>query len=201
VLRATDADPPTQGASVAGRDRGLVVAAATETAGALTPGRSADWTVGGDVAHTMDVLIANGLIQPMIVVMPEVNGFGLDQRDGGNGAIASIEGYDNPGDGGRAMLATDAEYAAHSPGAYVGTMAFEHAVPVFVGTAGKGDPSDRLSNEKMVAALNARGQEVEYRSVANGYHTWKTARELLPYALIFASDHLTVGTGIGAGST
>ncbi len=215
-----------------------------------TPGRSADWTVGGDMAHTMDVLIANGLIQPMIVVMPEVNGFGLDQRDteclnstrGGPqvetylssvvlpwvdahyataatwqsraiggvsagafcamdqglrhpelyGAIASIEGYDNPGDGGRAMLAADAEYAAHSPGVYIGTMTFEHPVPAFVGTAGKGDPSDRLSNEKMAAALEARGQEVEYRSVPNGYHTWITARELLPYALIFVSDHLTV---------
>jgi enterochelin esterase-like enzyme len=216
-----------------------------------TPGRSADWTVGGDMGHTMDVLILNGLIQPMIVVMPEVNGFGLDQRDteclnstrGGPqvetyltsvvlpwvdahyataatwqsraigglssgafcamdqglrhpelyGAIATIEGYDNPGDGGRAMLATGAEYAAHSPGAYIGTMTFEHPVPVFIGTAGKADPNDRLSNEKMAAALQARGQEVEYRSVANGYHTWTTARELLPYALIFVSDHVTVG--------
>jgi enterochelin esterase-like enzyme len=223
-----------------------------------TPGRSADWTMGGDIGHTMDVLIANGLIQPMIVVMPEVNGFGLDQRDteclnstrGGPqvetylasvvlpwvdahyataatwqsraigglssgafcamdqglrhpelyGAIASIEGYDNPGDGGRAMLATDAEYAAHSPGAYIATMTFEHRVPVFVGTAGKGDATDRLLNQKMAAALEARGQDVEYRNVANGYHTWITARELLPYALIFASDHLNVGTGIGPGS-
>jgi len=214
-----------------------------------TPGRSADWTIGGDMGHTMDVLIANGLIQPMIVVLPEVNGFGLDQRDteclnstrGGPqvetyltsvvmpwvdahyatattwqsraigglsagafcamdqglrhpelfGAIVSIEGYDNPGDGGRAALATDAEYAAHSPGTYVATMTFEHPVAAFVGTAGNADATDRLSNERMAAALEARGQDVEYRTVANGYHTWTTARALLPYALMFVSDHLT----------
>jgi enterochelin esterase-like enzyme len=218
-----------------------------------TPGRSSDWTSGGDLGHTMDVLIANGLIQPMIVVMPEVNGFGLGQRDteclnstrggpqvetylasvvlpwvdahyataatwqsraiGGMslgafcamdqglrhpelyGAIASIEGFDSPGDGGRAMLATDAEYAAHSPGAYVETMTFVHPVPVFVGTAASGDANDRRSNETFAAALRARGQDVEYRSLASGYHTWTTARELLPYALIFVSDHLSVGGG------
>jgi enterochelin esterase-like enzyme len=218
-----------------------------------TPGRSSEWVVGGDLGHTMDVLIADGLIQPMIVVMPGVNGYGLGQRDteglnstlggpqvetyltsvvlpwvdahyataatwqsraiGGMsagafcavnqglrhpelyGAIASIEGFDSPGDGGRAMLATEAEYAAHSPGAYIGTMTFAHPVPVFVGTAGKGDSDDRASNVQFAAAVKARGQDVEYRSLANGYHTWKTARELLPYALIFLSAHLTVGGG------
>jgi len=187
----------------------------------------------------------------MIVVMPEVNGFGLGQRDteclnstlggpqvetyltsvvlpwvdahfataatwqsraiGGMsagafcavdqglrhpelyGVIASIEGFDTPGDGGRDMLATDAEYRAHSPGAYIQTMAFVHPVPVFVGTAASGDVKDRLSNEAFVAALRARGQDAEYRSLANSYHTWTTARELLPYALIFVSNHLTVG--------
>ncbi len=216
-----------------------------------TPGRSSDWTSGGDMGHTMDVLIANGLIQPMIVVMPEVNGFGLGQRDteclnstrggpqvetyltsvvlpwvdqhyatgttwrsraiGGMsmgafcavdqglrhpelyGAIASIEGFDSPGDGGRDMLATDAEYAAHSPGVYVGTMTFDHPVPVFVGTAGDGSASDRLSNEQFAADLESRGQVVEYRSLPHAHHTWTTARELLPYALIFVSDHVTVG--------
>ncbi len=218
-----------------------------------TPGRSSDWTSGGDMGHTMDVLIANGLLQPMIVVMPEVNGFGLGQRDteclnstrggpqvetyltsvvlpwvdahyataatwqsraiGGMslgafcavdqglrhpelyGAIASIEGFDSPGDGGRDMLATDAEYAAHSPGVYLPTMTFRHPVPVFVGTAASGDANDRRSNETFAAELRARGQDVEYRSLANSYHTWTTARELLPYALIFVSNHLTVGGG------
>jgi enterochelin esterase-like enzyme len=216
-----------------------------------SPGRSSEWAVGGDLSHTMDVLIANGLIQPMIVVMPGVNGFGIDKYDteclnstlggpqvetyltsvvlpwvdahyataatwqsraiGGMSAgafcavdqglrhpelfaaIASIEGFDSPGDGGRDMLATDAEYAAHSPGIYVGTMTFTHPVPTFVGTAGRGDPDDRASNEQFAVALKARGQDVEYRSLANGYHTWTTARGLLPYALIFVSAHLTAG--------
>ena len=218
-----------------------------------SPGRSSDWVSGGDLAHTMDVLIANGLVQPMIVVMPEVNGFGLDQRDtecldstrggpqvetyltsvvipwvdaryataatwrsraiGGMSAggycamdqglrhpelfaaIAEIEGYDNPGEGGHDMLATQAEYAAHSPGVYVPTMTFAHPVAVFVGTAGQGNADDRRANEDFAAALAARGQDVEYRSVADGYHTWTTARELLPYALMFVSSHLASGDG------
>ncbi len=218
-----------------------------------SPGRSADWTIGGDLPNTMDVLIANGLIQPMIVVMPEVNGFGLDQRDtecldsttggpqvetylsdtllpwidahystvdswrsraiGGMssgaycavdqglrhpdlyGAILSIEGYSDPGDGGRAMLATAAEYDAHSPGLYLNTMTFAHPVPMFVGVAGKADESDLLANEDFAEAFQARGQTVGFQSDANGYHTWHTARALLPGALMFASEHLKAGVG------
>jgi len=221
-----------------------------------SPGRSSDWAIGGDVPHTMDVLIANGLIQPMIVVMPEVNGFDLGQRDteclnsttggpqvetyltatvlpwvdahyataatwesraiGGMsagafcavdqglrhpslyGAIISIEGYGDPGEDARGALATDAEFEAHSPGVYVDTMPFEHPVAVFVGTSGNGDADDRAANDALTASLEARGQPVESRNLADGYHTWHTARALLPYALLFISGHL--GPEVAAGA-
>ncbi len=216
-----------------------------------SPGQAADWTVGGDLPHTLDVLIANGLIQPMIVVMPEVNGFGWDQLDtecldsttggpqvesylsdvmipwvdahystaaswqsraiGGMssgafcaidqglrhpdlyGAIVSIEGYGDPGEGGRGALATAAEYDAHSPALYVNTMTFDHQVPVYMGVAGRADAGDRQANEALADDLAKRGQAVQFHTYANGFHTWHTARALLPAALIFASDHLEAG--------
>lgn len=216
-----------------------------------SPGMSVDWSVGGDLAHTMDVLIDEGLIQPMIVVMPEVNGYGSGQMDtecldstrggpqvetyltdvvvpwvdahyataatwqsraiGGMsagafcgvdqglrhqdlyGAIISIEGYDNPGSGGRAALATHAEFLAHSPGVYVDTMTFAHPVAAFFGTSGNGDADDRDDNEILAGKLRAHGQEVAYRSLPNGYHTWHTARTLLPYALVYVSGQLKAG--------
>lgn len=216
-----------------------------------SPGQAADWAVGGDLPHTMDVLIDNGLIQPMIVVMPEVNGYGWDQLDtecldsttggpqvetylsdtllpwidahyataatwasraiGGMsagafcavdqglrhpdqyGAIISIEGYGDPGDGARGALATDAEFKAHSPALYVNAMTFDHPVPVFLGVAGKADAGDRAANEELAADLEARGQTVAFETVDNGYHTWHTARALLPDALMFVSAHLKAG--------
>jgi len=41
-----------------------------------TPGRSSDWFTGGDVARVMDVLIAQRLVRPMIIVAPDINGAG-----------------------------------------------------------------------------------------------------------------------------
>lgn len=218
-----------------------------------SPGQAADWTVGGDLPHTMDVLIANGLVQPMIVVMPEVNGYGWDQLDtecldsttggpqvetylhdvmlpwvdahyataatwasraiGGMsagafcavdqglrnpdlyGAIISLEGYGDPGEDARGALATDAEYDAHSPGLYVNTMTFEHAVPVFMGVAGRADAGDRKANAALAADLEKRGQTVAFETDVNGFHTWHTARALLPSALMFVSARLNAGTG------
>jgi hypothetical protein len=199
----------------------------------------------------MDVLIDEGMIQPMIVIMPEVNGNGSDQTDtecldstrggpqvetyltdvvlpwvdahyataatwqsraiGGMsagafcgvdqglrhpdlyGAIISIEGYDNPGSGGRAVLASHAEFLAHSPGVYVDKMRFEHPVAAFFGTSGNGDIDDRDANGSLAGNLAARGQAVDYRNLPNGYHTWHSARTLLPYALVFISGHLKAG--------
>lgn len=46
-----------------------------------TPGTSADWFGAGQVAHVMDVLVARGLVEPMVVVAPETNGTGRGGRD------------------------------------------------------------------------------------------------------------------------
>ncbi len=219
-----------------------------------SPGQAADWTVGGDLPHTMDVLIGNGLIKPMVVVMPEVNGYGLDQLDtecldsttggpqvetylsdtllpwvdahyatidswkaraiGGMssgafcavdqglrhpqlyGAILSIEGYGDPGEGGHGALATTEEYDAHSPALYVNTMDFVHPVPVFMGVAGESDAGDREANRALADSLQKRGQTVDFEVNEGGYHTWHTARALLPAALIFASEHLEAGPAL-----
>ena len=38
--------------------------------------------------------------------------------------------------------------------------------------------------------LTARGETVEYRAEPHQFHTWTMARTALPYALVFASEHL-----------
>ncbi|MGV8976801.1 MAG: alpha/beta hydrolase [Cellulomonas sp.] len=205
-----------------------------------TPGTSADWVIGGDVAHTMDVLIARHLVRPMIVVAPDVNGVGrwdtecLDSTRGGSqvetyldrvivpwvdahyttaadwshrvvggmssggfcaldqglrhpelfGAIIAIEAYDNPGSGGRAMLTTDAEYAAHSPGAYLPTMTFVHPVTVFLDAGGAAREGDASEAAGLAAQLAARGQPVVFRIEPGQFHTWTTARIAIPYGLM-----------------
>jgi enterochelin esterase-like enzyme len=62
-----------------------------------TPGHSGDWFAAGRAGHTMDVLLAHHLLQPMIVVSVDVNGSGpggsdtecLDSTTGG----AQVETY------------------------------------------------------------------------------------------------------------
>jgi S-formylglutathione hydrolase FrmB len=109
------------------------------------------------------------------------------------GAVISIEGYGDPGEGGRDMLSTQAEFDAYSPSLYVNTMTFAHPVPVFFGVGGKSDANDRQANESLAANLEKRGQIVSFETLPNGYHTWHTARALLPDALVFISGHLKVG--------
>ena len=46
------------------------------------PGSSADWFRAGRIAHTMDVLVAHGLIPPAIVVAPDINGGGVHDTEG-----------------------------------------------------------------------------------------------------------------------
>ncbi|PVU82527.1 esterase [Cellulomonas sp. WB94] len=204
-----------------------------------TPGTSADWMSGGDIAHVMDVLIAHHLVRPMIVVAPDVNGVGqsdtecLDSTRGGSqvetylnqvvvpwvdahyttaadwshraiggmssggfcaldqglrhpelyGAIIALEAYDNPGSGGRAMLATDAEIAAHSPRRYLPTMTFAHPVTVFLAAGGAARGGDASEAAGLAAQLTARGQSVLYRIEPGQFHTWTMARTAIPYGL------------------
>lgn len=44
-------------------------------------GSSSDWFAGGQIAHVMDVLIAAKVIQPMIIVSPDINGTGPSASD------------------------------------------------------------------------------------------------------------------------
>jgi enterochelin esterase-like enzyme len=211
-----------------------------------TPGTSADWMSGGDIAHVMDVLVAHHLVRPMIVVAPDANGIGqadtecLDSTRGGSqvetyldrvvvpwvdahyataadwshraiggmssggfcaldqglrhpelyGAIIALEAYDNPGSGGRAMLATRAEVAAHSPGTYLPTMTFAHPVPVFLSAGGAARGGDASEATGLAAQLTARGQSVLYRIEPGQNHNWTMARTAIPYGLEFVSAAL-----------
>jgi enterochelin esterase-like enzyme len=211
-----------------------------------TPGTSADWMSGGDVAHVMDVLIAHHLVRPMIVVAPEVNGAGrldtecLDSTRGGSqvetylnevvvpwvdthyataadwshraiggmssggfcaldqglrhpelyGAIIALEAYDNPGSGGRAMLATSAEITAHSPGKNLPTMTFVHPVTVFIAAGAAARGGDASEAAGLAAQLTARGQSVLYRIEPGQFHTWTMARTAIPYGLTAVSAAL-----------
>jgi len=211
-----------------------------------SPGTSADWMSGGNIAHVMDVLIAHRLVRPMIVVAPDVNGVGrgdtecLDSTRGGSqvetylsqvvvpwvdghyataadwgdraiggmssggfcaldqglrhpelyGAIVALEAYDNPGSGGRAMLATDAEIAAHSPGRYLPTMTFAHPVTVFLAAGGSARGGDASEAAGLAAQLTARGQSVLFRIEPAQFHTWTMARTAIPYGLVAVSDAL-----------
>jgi len=211
-----------------------------------TPGQSSDWFTGGDVAHVMDVLIAEHLVRPMIVVAPDVNGVDqddtecLDSTRGGSqvetflsvvvvpwidshyatvgdwshrviggmsagafcaldqglrhpelyGSVIALEPYDNPGSGGRAMLATEAEYDAHSPGQYLPTMTFTHAVPTFLDDGELARGGDNSETAGLAAQLRARGQDVLFREEPDLGHNWTLARTGIPYGLVFVSDHM-----------
>ncbi len=211
------------------------------------PGTSSDWVAGGDAAHTMDVLVDAGLVPPMILVSPEVNGVAntdtecLDSTRGGPqvetylidalvpwvdahlatipdpehriiggmsagaycaldqglrhqdvfSTILAIMPYVSPGDGGRDMLSTRAELAAHDVAGYLPYLALPRPVPVFVDV-----PGDDLHSEEaaqaatLVRLLAARGEPLEYRAEPHQRHTWTMARTALPYALVFAAQHL-----------
>ncbi len=211
------------------------------------PGTSSDWVAGGDAAHTMDVLVDAGLVPPMILVSPEVNGITntdtecLDSTRGGPqvetylldvlvpwvdahlatipdpehriiggmsaGAFCAVDQglrhqdvfstilailpYVNPGTDGGDMLSTPAELAAHDVAGYLPDLALPRPVPVFVDV-----PGDDLHSEEaaqaatLVRLLTARGEPLEYRAEPHQHHTWTMARTALPYALVFAAQHL-----------
>ena len=211
------------------------------------PGTSSDWLAGGDAAHTMDVLIDAGLIRPMILVMPDVNGVTdqdtecLDSTTGGPqvetylldvvvpwadahlatiadpehrviggmsagaycavdqglrhqdvfSTILAIVPYVEPGAGGRRMLSTSAQYDAHDVARYLPTLVLPRQVAVFVDVPGRELASEEAAQAAtLVRLLTARGEQVEYRAEPHQFHTWTMARTALPYALVFASEHL-----------
>ncbi len=104
--------------------------------------------------------------------------------------IMALEPYGDPGDGGRAMLATQEEFDANSPSHYVPTMDFTAPVAVFLDGGTEAPRSDREANRKLAAALTARGQTVELREEPGQGHTWAMVHAGLPYGLEFVSEHL-----------
>ncbi|MHA7135463.1 alpha/beta hydrolase [Oerskovia turbata] len=106
------------------------------------------------------------------------------------GAIMALEPYGDPGDGGRAMLATRAEFDANSPSHYLPTMDFTEPVAVFLDGGGEAPPSGRESNQRLAAQLMERGQTVALREEPGQGHTWAMFHAGLPYGLQFISEHL-----------
>lgn len=106
------------------------------------------------------------------------------------GVVLALEAYETPGDGGRAMLATQAEFDARSPGAYVPSMDFAHPVPTFLDVGGRARGGDSGETQRLVAQLLARGQPVLFREEPGLGHTWTMARTGIPYGLVFASRNV-----------
>ena len=106
------------------------------------------------------------------------------------GSILALEPYQDPGDGGRRMLETAADFEAHSPGSYLPTMTFQHPVPTFLDIGQNARGGDGSETASLAAKLLARGQTVLFRAEPNQGHTWTFARTGLPYGLVFASEHL-----------
>ncbi|MFP5348190.1 MAG: alpha/beta hydrolase [Actinomycetes bacterium] len=211
-----------------------------------TPGTSADWFASGGAAHTMDVLLRNHLVRPMIIVSPEVSpgdvsdtecldstkggpqvetylesvvvpwvdahyrtGTGWEDRLIGGmsmggycaldqglrhqdlyGTVLALEPYSNPGSGGRAMLSTQAEFDAHSPGVYLPSLVFHHPMVFFLDFGEDARGGDSSETEGLARQLRERGQLVALREEPGQEHTWNMARQGLPYGLVFASEHL-----------
>jgi S-formylglutathione hydrolase FrmB len=219
------------------------------------PGSAVDWFRGGRVQRTMDLLIRDRLIGPMIVVSPDANArdWLLDSEclnipggtqietylaqvvpdvmdrtfrtiadrvgraiggmsSGGYCAlnvglhhlhrfsvILASEPYGDPGQNALrdALHGASARYRANSPDFYLPYWRFPVPVSVFLDAGGK----DRSSLDEAWAVarmLTADGQDVGLRIAPDVPHSWYEARVELPYALIFAWQHL--GHGVPGGS-
>lgn len=211
-----------------------------------TPGRSSDWFVAGNADNAMNVLLAHGLVEPMILVSVDVNGGGkradtecLDWDDGPKvetwmltdvvpfidasyltipdrsgraiggmssggfcalnlalrnlgtwSVVASFEGYGDPGSAGEDAFKGDLErIQANSPSFYLPTMEFTESLAVYLDV---GSETRDVEDVRAVAQqLVDRGQTVLFRVNEGESHTWSEVQAGLPYALVFASTHLT----------
>jgi enterochelin esterase-like enzyme len=208
------------------------------------PGGPLDWFRGTPTQQIMDTMVADHLLQPMIVVAPNANGGWLHDSEmlnqvggpqtetyltrtvvgyvdahfrtvaarvgraiggmssGGYGAlnlglrhqdvysvILSEMPYGDPGQDALALLGSSrALWAANAPDRYIPTMTFHHRMAVDL-LSGPKDPQ-RWEAARLARMLHGRGQPVVYTQVPGAGHTWRSAARELPYALIFASQHL-----------
>jgi S-formylglutathione hydrolase FrmB len=105
--------------------------------------------------------------------------------------ILSEMPYGDPGPVTWTLLGgSHALWLANSPSGYIPTMVFQQpmAVDLIAGSR------DRTRGEavRLARMLAARGQQALDTIVPDANHTWRGARAELPYALAFASQHLTV---------
>jgi Putative esterase len=208
------------------------------------PGGPLDWFRAVPTQHVMDTMLADHLIQPMIVVAPNANGGWLHDSEmlnqvggpqtetyltrtvvsytdthfrtvagragraiggmssGGYGAlnlglrhqdvysvILSEMPYGDPGQAALAVLGgSRALWLANAPDRYIPTITFHHRMAVYF-IAGSHD-IQRWEAARLARMLHGRGQPAVDTLVPGAGHTWRSAGQELPYALIFASQHL-----------
>jgi S-formylglutathione hydrolase FrmB len=105
--------------------------------------------------------------------------------------ILSEMPYGDPGPVTWSLLGgSHALWLANSPSQYIPTMVFHHPMAVDL-IAGSRDRT-RGTADRLARMLAARGQQAQDTIVPDANHTWRGARAELPYALAFASQHLTV---------
>jgi S-formylglutathione hydrolase FrmB len=105
--------------------------------------------------------------------------------------ILSEMPYGDPGPVTWSLLGgSHARWLANSPSRYIPAMVFHHPMAVDL-IAGSRDPT-RGTADRLARMLAARGQQAQDTIVPDANHTWRGARAELPYALAFASQHLTV---------
>ncbi|MEJ5913523.1 alpha/beta hydrolase [Pseudokineococcus sp. 1T1Z-3] len=114
------------------------------------------------------------------------------------GAIAALEPYGDPGDGGRAMLETQEQLDAVSPSHYVPTMTFSRRTPVFLDLAADGDAQAASDVDAIADQLAAAGQPVLLRTEPGTTHSWTMARQGFPYGLVWTLAQLGLAPPAGA---
>jgi esterase/lipase superfamily enzyme len=112
------------------------------------------------------------------------------RHQGTYSVVLSLMPYGDPGAAARTLLGGSRKlWLANSPSHYIPTMAFGHPMAVFL-AAGSHDP--QLPEARLLAhLLTRRGQLAVVKRVPGANHTWHGARAEAPYALTFASQHLT----------
>jgi enterochelin esterase-like enzyme len=106
--------------------------------------------------------------------------------------ILASEPYGDPGRNviGRELGGSQALFHANSPAWYVPLMRFPMRTAVFLDAGAEDRVTSRIAAE-IARQLAARGQYVALRFAPGVSHSWREARAELPYALVFAQEHLT----------
>jgi enterochelin esterase-like enzyme len=104
--------------------------------------------------------------------------------------ILSMMPYGDPGAVTQTLLGGNrALWLANSPSHYIPTMKFRDSMAIFL-AAGSRDPQ-LPEARRLGRLLTRRGQLAVVNEVSGATHTWHGARAEIPYALTFASQHLT----------